>query len=189
MKLDETVKVVIRALDYDDEATMDVTTISYVAEIQDIRNEVYWKGISISPSLALEIGAGLGVELLKLELYAKASLDATFLLGVYNTDYDPYDENPSNDSKYEPASVDSFNFSIGLGLRVVLLFFTFEMDAISYNISYDGETWTKYTSYLNGATGQSLSDGGYQGVTIRLPQGTDQKLYTPMDNAQPELST
>lgn len=189
MKLDKTVKVVIRALDYNEETTMDVTTISYLSEIQDIRNEVYWKGISITPSLALEIGAGVGVELLKLELYAKASLDATFLLGVYNENYDPYDEDKSNDDKYEPASVDSFNFSIGLGLRVVLLFFTFEMDAVSYNISYDGENWTKYTSYLNGLTGQSLSDSGYQGVTIRLPQGTEQKLYTSQDNAQPELST
>lgn len=188
MKLNEEVKVVIRALDYDEENTMDVSTISYLSEIQDIRNEVYWKGISITPSLALEIGAGLGVELLKLELYAKASLDATFLLGVYNENYDPYDEDRSNDNKYEPAEVDSFNFSIGLGLRVVLLFFTFEMDAISYNISYDGETWSKYTSAMNSSI-QSLSEDGYEGVTIRLPQGTEQKLYTPQDNAQPELST
>ena len=188
MKLNEEVKVVIRALDYDEENTMDVSTISYLSEIQDIRNEVYWKGISITPSLVLEIGAGLGVELLKLELYAKASLDATFLLGVYNENYDPYDEDRSNDNKYEPAEVDSFNFSIGLGLRVVLLFFTFEMDAISYNISYDGETWSKYTSAMNSSI-QSLSEDGYEGVTIRLPQGTEQKLYTPQDNAQPELST
>ena len=30
---------------------------------------------------------------------------------------------------------------------------------------------------------QSLSEDGYEGVTIRLPHGTEQKLYTPQDNA------
>lgn len=81
MTLAETVKVVLRPLDYDTQTTLDKTTISYIAQIQDIRNEVYWKGISISPSIGLEVGAGVGVELLKVELYAKLGLEATFLLG------------------------------------------------------------------------------------------------------------
>lgn len=190
MKLGEKVKVVLRALDYDGEQTMDKTSVTYVAEIQDVRNEVYWQGVSITPSIALEVGAGVGMELLKIELYAKLGLDATFILGVYNPNYDPYDSNEANHQKYEPATVDSFNLSIGLGLRVVLVFFTFEMDAATYNVSYDGEHWTKSWSFFNDTVGRlSMQEGGYQGVTISAPQGTDQKLYTAQDNVEPLIST
>ena len=105
MKLTEAVRVVLRPLEYDAEKTLDETEITYVAEIQDVRSDVYWKGISLSPSLALEAGAGIGVELLKLEIYAKFSVEASFLLGVYNTNYDPYDtENPQNQKKYHDAT-------------------------------------------------------------------------------------
>lgn len=188
MTLAETVKVVLRPLDYDTQTTLDKTTISYIAQIQDIRNEVYWKGISISPSIGLEVGAGVGVELLKVELYAKLGLEATFLLGVYNTNYDPYDMDAGNDEKYAPASVESFGFSIGIGLRVVLLAFTFELDAATYCVDYDGADWETGWHFLNDWV-QDASEDGFLGVTIRPPQSTEQKLYAPEDNAEPELGT
>lgn len=166
MTLAETVKVVLRPLDYDTQTTLDKTTISYIAQIQDIRNEVYWKGISISPSIGLEVGAGVGVELLKVELYAKLGLEATFLLGVYNTNYDPYDMDAGNDEKYAPASVESFGFSIGIGLRVVLLAFTFELDAATYCVDYDGADWETGWHFLNDWV-QDASEDGFLGVTIR----------------------
>lgn len=52
MTLAETVKVVLRPLDYDTQTTLDKTTISYIAQIQDIRNEVYWKGTASRPPSA-----------------------------------------------------------------------------------------------------------------------------------------
>ena len=187
MKLGEPVKVVLRAMNYDDAVYGEQTTISYIARIENIRNEVYWKGIEITPSLGLEVGAGIGMELLKLELYAKVGLEATFLLGVYNENYDPDD--PENNSKYKPASVESFEFAIGLGVRVVLLVFTFELDVATYVVEYDGGKWETGWHFLNDWVGQS-SEPGYLGVTITPPsRSSAQKLYTPEDNAPAEMST
>ena len=186
MKLGEPVKVVLRAMNYDDAVYGEQTTISYIARIENIRNEVYWKGIEITPSLGLEVGAGIGMELLKLELYAKVGLEATFLLGVYNENYDP-DVEGSN--KYKPASVESFEFAIGLGVRVVLLVFTFELDVATYVVEYDGGKWETGWHFLNDWVGQA-SEPGYLGVTITPPsRSSAQKLYTPEDNAEAEMST
>ncbi len=188
MELGKTVTVRLRPMEYDEAVVGDESTISYVARIENIRNEVYWKGIEITPSLGLEVGAGIGMELLKLELYAKVGLEATFLLGVYNEDYD------GTNNKYEPASVESFEFSIGLGVRVVLLVFTFELDVATYVVEYDGskapgDRWDHGWHFLNDWVGQS-SEPGYLGVTITPPTAySTQKLYTPEDNAPAEMST
>ncbi len=184
MELGETVTVRLRPMEYDEAVVGDESTISYVARIENIRNEVYWKGIEITPSLGLEIGAGVGMELLKLELYAKVGLEATFLLGVYNEDYD------GTNAKYKPASVESFEFAIGLGVRVVLLVFTFELDVATYVVEYEkGEGWETGWHFLNDWVGQS-SEPGYLGVTITPPTAySTQKLYTPEDNAEAEMST
>lgn len=191
MGLGETVRVVLRAMDHDAAVLADETTITYVARIEKIRNEVYWKGIEITPSLGLEIGAGIGMELLKLELYAKVGLEATFLLGVYNQDYDPDDDNPDNNNKYEPASVESFEFAIGLGVRVVLLVFTFELDVATYVVEYDGDSgkWDHGWHFLNDWVGQD-SEPGYLGVTITPPTSYSiQKLYSADENTGAEMST
>lgn len=184
MELGETVTVRLRPMEYDGAVVGDESTISYVARIENIRNEVYWKGIEITPSLGLEVGAGIGMELLKLELYAKVGLEATFLLGVYNEDYD------GTNAKYKPASVESFEFAIGLGVRVVLLVFTFELDVATYVVEYEkGKGWETGWHFLNDWVGQS-SEPGYLGVTITPPTAySTQKLYTPEDNAEAEMST
>lgn len=183
MNLGETVTVRLRPMEYDSVVVGDETTLLYVARIENIRNEVYWKGIEITPSLGLEVGAGIGVELMKLELYAKVGLEATFLLGVYNEDYD------GTNQKYKPASVESFEFSIGLGVRVVLLVFNFELDVATYTVEYDGEKWDDGWHFLNDWVGQD-SEPGYLGVTITPPTiYSTQKLYTPEDNAAAEMST
>lgn len=93
-----------------------------------------------------------------------------------------------NDEKYAPASVESFGFSIGIGLRVVLLAFTFELDAATYCVDYDGADWETGWHFLNDWV-QDASEDGFLGVTIRPPQSTEQKLYAPEDNAEPELGT
>jgi hypothetical protein len=187
MGLEEEVTVLLRPLDYSDQYDNDVTSITYLARIENIRNEVYWKGIEISPSIALEVGAGVGVELLKLEIYAKIGLEATFLLGVYNMEH----LEDSSVDKYEPASVESFGFSIGLGLRVVLLAFTFELDAVTYTVDYDGKEWETGWHFLNDWVEQNASDSGYMGVTIRPPRSSvnKQKLYAPEDNDNTNMGT
>lgn len=188
MTLGETVKVVLRPLDHDEKLAKDVTVISYIARIKDIRSEVYWKGISISPAVGLEVGAGIGVELMKIELYAKIGLEATFLLGKYNAEYSKNPDVP----KYSPASVEHFGFSIGIGLRVVLLVFTFELDAVTYTVDYDGKSnkWETGWHFLNDWV-QDASDSGFLGVTISPPRSAAdrQKLYAPADNAVPEMSS
>ena len=183
MKLGKTVKVVLRAMEYDDKTENDVTTVTRVCEIEKIRNDVYWKGIEISPSVGIEVGAGIGVEMLKVELYAKVGLEAAFLLGIYD-----------GNGNYDAAKVESFGFSIGLGLRVVALVFTFELDAVTYTIDYeDGEGWTRGFHFLNdwvdGYETSAVGEDEYAGVTIRMPKRTAQNLYAPEDNIEGELRT
>lgn len=181
MKLGKTVKVVLRAMEYDDKTTNDLTSVTRVCEIESIRNDVYWKGIEISPSVCIEVGAGIGVEMLKVELYAKVGLEATFLLGIYNG------------SGYDAGKVESFGFSIGLGLRVVALVFTFELDAVTYTVDYEDGEWTRGFHFLNdwvdGYETSALGEDEFAGITIRMPKRTAQNLYAPEDNIEGELRT
>ena len=178
LTLGSKVMVVLRPMENAD--TGNVSTISYIAPITGIRNEVYWKGVSIAPSVSIEGGMGVGMELLKAELYLKLSLEASFTLGKFN---EGYLKNADVD-KYEGGTVDSFEFYIGIGLRVVLVFFTFELDAVGWSASYDGDAdkWETGWKFLNDLVGQSADGSG--SVTVGLPDNsTEQQLYTPEDNA------
>lgn len=68
-----------------------------------------------------------------------------------------------NDEKYAPASVESFGFSIGIGLRVVLLAFTFELDAATYCVDYDGADWRPagISSMTGYRTHRETASGGH----------------------------
>ena len=179
MELNQKVRVVIRALDYDENLVGDETVIDYLAPIKSIRDDVYWKGISIAPSLSVEVGAGVGIEMLKLELFFRPSLEFEFTLGKYNPDYDPDDSVSANHDKYLPASLDSFDLGVDLGVRVVAFILEFELDAVHYGLTYDSDKddWSGEWSFLNGWAGDAV-DNGYRGVHIRMPEADPaQRLY------------
>ncbi len=199
MDLSETVRVVLTALSFEDdeeesdEPVIDKTKITYLAKIVGIYDFVHWNGIHIAPQLDLEIGAGIGVDLLKVELFIHPSIGAEFVLCAYNENYDPSlpkTTETTGNFMYYPASVESFSASIGIALRVVLVFFTYELEFVSYNIEYDGDDWSFGWSFLNGMV-EADADDTDAGVTIRPPadKTASQTLYTPEDNLKSDFST
>ena len=87
----------------------------------------------LNPSLFLEVGVGIGVEVLKAELYFKASIGCAMSFATRVKD------EKTNQYKTEPFSFDSMEFRAGIGVRVVLLLFSFELDAIQFGIDFRKE--------------------------------------------------
>jgi hypothetical protein len=194
-----TYRVIFIPMDQSDKE-IDTTTIKSIHEIESIRDFVHWNGISISPELAFEIGMGIGAELLKLELYIHISVGATFTFGKYNDAYNPNRPDVSKEKAkqqniepnymYEDASVESFEFNVGLGIRAVLLFFTYELDLVSYQVTYDGDKWEYGWHFLNDMVENELNERD-AGVTVSLPQNkaNTMRFYSPEDNAGEGFNT
>jgi len=200
MDLGETVRVVLHAMEYDENLATETTKISYLVDYKGIYDFVHWNGINLSPELAIEAGVGIGVEVLKAELFIHFNIGASFTFGAYNDKYDPgipqytdaskKTKNPNYQDKYLPASVEEFEAAIGIALRVVLVLFTYELDFVTYEISYDGHEWEYGWHFLNDMAGNDADDSDL-GVTIRPPQVTakEQQIYSPEDNNESGLST
>ena len=210
MELKKPVRIALRALEYNGNTNVDSTKITYVAPVDDIYNQVHWNGIKLAPELSVEIGVGVGVEVLRAEVYLHISLGAEFLLWGFNPKYDPtvpeyLDEeetkpNPTYQDKYY-CRVDNFDFTIGLALRVVLVVLTYELDMVSYQVHYeasgksvndagelfkDGE-WSYEWHFLNDLAEQDADDPD-AGVTVRLPKNMafEQQVFSPEDNEATE---
>lgn len=130
-------------------------------------NKTTFGAFSISPELYLQVGAGVGIEILKAEIYAKISVGCLMAFGNYNEDV-------KND--YEVFRLREFDFGMALGVSVQALFFSYDLDLIGLNVAYNWEgnpQWTYTWSALNGAYGgdlKSQSEGEEDyGVHVRLP--------------------
>lgn len=116
------------------------STISYLNVVEKNKETVYWSGVRISLRLALELGAGLGVEFLKAEVFIKLVANTNITLGAYNKDED----------KYEPFEVASVKFALSLGFRAVIFFVNYELDAVGVRINYSkAKGWTYTWVKLN----------------------------------------
>ncbi len=155
------------------------TTVKHLARIEKMETKNYWSGFSLSPEGYIEAGAGIGVEILKFEVFIKINIGCSMTFGGWDEDAE----------KYTPFSFDSFEFGLGLGFRVVLLVFNYEMDLIGYKIEYDGEEdkWTHSWSALGDLFGDEIgelsavdSEGGTHGVRVTLPgyTGKTQTIYS-----------
>ena len=196
----------------------DTAMLDRVAPIAKVRSDLYFSGITLSPSAYMEVGAGIGVEMLKAEIYFKASIGITM---SFATRKDSTDTQSAQTAVYQGGEVqvrgdngvslyandrtafsfDAFNFRAGFGVRVVLLFFKFEMDLIQFGIDYDksqvgrGEDgfhdngW-KFAWYaLNGKPiktysledGEESQEDGFPGVKITIPANdfTAQQIFGP----------
>ena len=217
MKLDKEVQIVLRAMDHDKNTAVDVTEITYVAPVRDIYNLVHWNGIKIAPVLDIELGVGVGVEMLKAEIFLHVSLGAEFLLWGFNPKYDPavpkyldkdkQYKNPAYQDEYY-CRVNSFDFTIGLGFRIVLICISYELDLVSYQIHYEADglgvgedeklfkdgKWSYEWHFVNDNVDSMEArdaDDPDAGVTIRMPENRflTQKVYSPEDNEPSEMST
>ena len=212
--------------------------IDQIMPISGVKNDTYFSGLSLTPSIFLEVGAGIGVEVMKVEIYFKASISCSMsfytrennaatkgaqlrdpssssvsVAGMSNRVTSQSDDN----QEVKPFTFNSMTFRAGIGVRVVLLLFNFEMDAIQFGIDYSrsqnksisGQSATngfhdngwKFAWYvLNGGDdiatyglgGVDDSDG-FPGIKITLPSNTyaAQQVYGPeeADMALDEIST
>ncbi len=153
-ELDKDVLVILTAIN-DGEKSKKVN-INRIALIKDVKQDLYWEGVSISLSGSIELGAGIGIDLAKAEIFVKANIDFAFTLGAY--------DNEAN--KQMPATIDEFGLSAGIGFRIVLLFFDYEQDLINYFLKYSDDKWTHGWSAL----------GGKYGGESELSVGEDEKI-------------
>ena len=199
MNLKEPVMIRLWAMQTDKGETVDETTISSIKPITKLESEARWAGLKLSPQIGIEVGAGVGVELLKAEIFLHVSIGGEFMMFSKNDDY--YDGVPGA-SEYLPPYTESFEFVAGIAVRVVLAVLSYELDLISYKISYEHVPnakgiWKHGIYYVNDMVDpdewyftEDTDDPDY-GVTARLPKDmTDsQTVYGPEDNAVDEMNT
>lgn len=154
---------------------IEVTEDSHVESIKEVTDYdtiVYFKGFSLSPGFFVEVGAGIGIEILKAEVFIKISVEATFVFGGYDLET----------GEYAGAEVDSFDFMASIGVRVVAFLFTYELTGVGFSSSYDGEKWSNGWVFLNDYVGRSrmaVYAEGESGSGIKPPQSPadKQRLY------------
>ncbi|MBU5627404.1 S-layer homology domain-containing protein [Oscillibacter sp. MSJ-2] len=203
--------------------------VDTIVAIEKIRNDTYFSGLSLTPCAYMEVGAGIGVECLKAEIYFKASISITMSFFTRQNNAATKGSNlrdPSSSSvsvmgaaaslvssddmvsafggEVEKFSFDNFKFRAGFGVRVVLLFFNFEMDMIQFGIDYSKEydmnrggddgsedgfkssgwkfAWYAFNETTDVATyGLDDEDEGFPGIKITIPANTftAQQIFGP----------
>ena len=87
-------------------------------------SKTVFDGLTITPGLSLEVGAGIGVELLKFEIFIRTSVAISMTMGGYLEETD----------KYEGFYISSFEWSLALGFHVTVAFFNYSMDCIAIGV-------------------------------------------------------
>ncbi|MDR3295568.1 MAG: S-layer homology domain-containing protein [Clostridiales Family XIII bacterium] len=111
----------------------DGTAIDKIELIEKIQNDTYFSGLTVNPDLFVEVGAGIGIEILKVEIFFK--IDVSVMMTFASRQQD----GATGEYKTEAFSFDYFKFRAGLGLRIVLLVFSFELDIFQIGIDYRKE--------------------------------------------------
>ncbi len=98
------------------------------AEISNIRpitgadSKVRFNGATLEPSLSIEVGIGLGIEVLKIEAFLRFNTSIAFTMGGYLEETD----------SYEGFYISSFKGSIAIGLNISLVFIDYTLDALAF---------------------------------------------------------
>ena len=148
-------------------------------------SKVIFSGVEVSPTVYIEAGGGVGVEAANVELYLKFSVAIAASFGT----------------KDAAASFDKFVTTGAVGMRLTLLFLSYEMDLVGYETGYDksreedGNTWYFKWHALGGVFGgetrsllrsRNNIDDAYaeRGIHILWPEDReyDQWIYAPEDN-------
>ena len=172
-----------------------------IVEIDRQTSDVYFAGISFSPEASLEIAVGMGIEMLKIELFINISVGCSFAVLAHDSaDY------AGEDAENNKFVFNEFSMAAGVGFRVVALLFSFEFNAIQFSITYDRETkYDEDTNKKNGwnfmwyAANRQIKSYDLRGggdddilkVNIILPGELyrDEVLFTPEDNMDSGIST
>ena len=142
------------------------TKLYGAVEVSSSQNKSSFGSFEIAPELYVQVGAGIGIEIVKAEIYIKVNIGCAMAFGNYTGD------------DYEVFRLRTFDFGAALGVNVQFLLFSYELELIGISIGYDYEgnpQWTYSWSALNGAYGgegdlKTLSeDGGSTGVKVSLP--------------------
>ncbi|MEQ2444048.1 S-layer homology domain-containing protein [Pseudoflavonifractor sp. CLA-AP-H29] len=147
--------------------------------VETSQNKTSISGFEVAPELYVQVGAGVGIEILKAEIYFKISIGCAMAFA-----------NPTGNGTREDFRLKTFDFGAAIGINVQLLLFSYELELIGIYINYDYEgdpRWTYNWSALNGAYGgggglKTLSeDGDSTGVKISLPGSSagTQTIYAP----------
>ncbi|MBR1496408.1 MAG: S-layer homology domain-containing protein [Oscillospiraceae bacterium] len=148
------------------------TTIRYLNAITDVKTEMVWNGVKISPTLTLEFGAGVGVDLLKFEVCIKAVASGNFT-------FLPYNETSKSNSGVQ---VQSAKFSASVMMRAVFFAYTYEIEGIGIAAKYDGKTesWNyTYTVLGEESKLQGEAEGGTQFLSLPEDGSATQRVYGP----------
>lgn len=155
------------------------------------KNHVEFAGLILEPSVFIEAGGGVGIDLAHLEVYVHVSVSMAVSLGE------------------EGLSFDKFETGASVGFNAQFLFFSYKMDVIGCTGGYDkeltedgGSGWYFYWSLCGrqmmkrtakAAEGAETEEPEIPGAKAELsgPQDTSgsQEFYTSDDNAPKKIST
>lgn len=160
--------------------------------ISSVRSDTTFDTLTISPFLFMEVGAGVGVESLKVEIFFKAHLSMTMSISPKpqvetmsdaattsfmgaSADIVALDDTVSAmlASDEKQFTFDSMGFRAGFGVRVVFLLFNFELRAIQFGVDYDR---TKVGNPSNG-----FQDNGWRFAWYALNDSFTLETYNLQD--------
>ena len=166
------VVVVLTVMDDGSEDTNATAVLNSLRAIEGVEQDLYWQGWGFSLEGSIELGAGVGIDIAKVEIFVKAGISFAFTIASYDGD------------EYQAATIDEFGLSAGIGFRVVFLFFNYEQDLIEYHLNYDGDKWSHGWSALGGTFGGDTdlsaadADDGKVHVYITPPSQVKARAYS-----------
>lgn len=152
------------------------TAVSSFKQVTGAETKTYYSGFTFSPKIYVEAGAGIGIAILKFEIFLKVNVGCSMVFSK---------ESSSGTKSFE---FDKLQFGLGVGFRVVLMVFSYSMDLIQYNVTLKDGSWKQSWSALGGLYGGETnalsatdSQGNTYGVHVALPGSAadTQAIYTP----------
>ena len=144
--------------------------IESIKPILKAASKTVFDGISITPSVSLELGVGIGVEFLKFEVFLKTNVAITLTMGGYNDETEGY----------EGFYVSSFAWNIALGFNITILFVNYSMDVIAFGVEGAQTNGTGgYFTWNISATAASGLETIWSKTTYTTALGGDLKEPTP----------
>ena len=101
-----------------------VESVSDLKPVIGASSKVVFDGLSITPGLSLEAGVGVGMELLKFELFVRTNIAMTMTMGGYSEDTE----------KYEGFYISDFQWALAAGFHATVLFINYSMDVIGISV-------------------------------------------------------
>jgi hypothetical protein len=99
-------------------------TASNLKPVIGATSKTVFDGLTITPGLSLEVGAGIGIDVLKFEIFIRTSVSISMTMGGY------LEETES----YEGFYISGFEWTLAAGFHLTILFFNYSMDCIAIGV-------------------------------------------------------